>query len=61
MGGNGTIEEGPSLRKVQGNIKPKTGGLAHGDKHVSVVVVTIEGDCFTADGFQAPVQRQKPL
>lgn len=23
MGGNGTIEEGPSLRKVQGNIKPK--------------------------------------
>lgn len=23
VGGNGTIEEGPSLRKVQGNIKPK--------------------------------------
>lgn len=39
MGGNGTIEEGPSLREIQGNIKPKRGGLAYGDNHISVMIV----------------------
>lgn len=53
MGGNGIIEEGPSLRKVQGSIKPKRGGLAHGDKYINVVV-TMEGDCFIAEWLPGP-------